>query len=131
MSVVLVTGGAGYIGSVVARTLLARGHRVVVLDNLSEGHGAAVPEKAVFIQGDLGDQGRLEEIFRAQAIEAVMHLAAFRNRIEHILEANGAYINSVKNLGHAQKNQDISFNTIQPYGKGALKGLYPTIEIQP
>jgi carbonic anhydrase/acetyltransferase-like protein (isoleucine patch superfamily) len=56
---------------------------------------------------------------------------AFRNRIEHILEANGAYFNGVKNRGHAQKNQDISFNTIQPYGKGALKGLYPTIEIQP
>ncbi len=77
MSNVLVTGGAGYIGSVVARTLLARGHRVVVLDNLSEGHRAAVPEKAVFIQGDIQDQDRLEEIFRARAIEAVMHLAAF------------------------------------------------------
>jgi UDP-glucose 4-epimerase len=77
LSNVLVTGGAGYIGSVVARTLLARGHRVVVLDNLSEGHRAAVPEKAVFIQGDLEDRIRLEEIFRAQAIEAVMHLAAF------------------------------------------------------
>ena len=77
MSNVLVTGGAGYIGSVVSRTLLARGHRVAVLDNLSEGHRAAVPDEAVFIQGDLEDQDRLEKVFRSQAVEAVMHLAAF------------------------------------------------------
>ena len=56
---------------------------------------------------------------------------AFVRRIEHILEANGAYFDGKKNRGHAQKNQDISFNTIQPYTKGALKGLYPTIEIRP
>jgi carbonic anhydrase/acetyltransferase-like protein (isoleucine patch superfamily) len=56
---------------------------------------------------------------------------AFRNRIEHILEANGAFFNGTHNRGHAQKNQDISFNTIQPYSTGMLKGLYPTIEIRP
>jgi carbonic anhydrase/acetyltransferase-like protein (isoleucine patch superfamily) len=56
---------------------------------------------------------------------------AFRNRIEHILEANGAYFDGVKNRGHAQKVQNISFNTIQPYPEGVLKGLYPTIDIRP
>lgn len=56
---------------------------------------------------------------------------AFRNRIEHILEANGAYFSGIKKRGHAQKNQDIAFNTIQPYSKGSMKGLYPTIEIRP
>ena len=76
MSVVLVTGGAGYIGSVVSRTLLARGHRVVVLDNLSEGHRAAVPDEAFFVHGDLEDRELLEEIMRSRAVEAVMHLAA-------------------------------------------------------
>ena len=76
MSVVLVTGGAGYIGSVVSRTLLARGHRVVVLDNLSEGHRAAVPGEALFIRGDLEDRGLVEEILRTRSVEAVMHLAA-------------------------------------------------------
>ena len=56
---------------------------------------------------------------------------AFQHRIEHILEANGAWFDGKKNRGHAQKDQDISFNTMQPYPKGRFKGLYPTIEIRP
>ena len=58
-------------------------------------------------------------------------VSAFRDRIHHILEANGAFFNGKKNRGHAQKNQNISFNTIQPYADGELKGLFPTIIIQP
>jgi carbonic anhydrase/acetyltransferase-like protein (isoleucine patch superfamily) len=56
---------------------------------------------------------------------------AFRDRIHHILEANGAFYDGAKNQGHAQRNQNISFNTIQPYPYGDLSGLYPTIVIQP
>ena len=56
---------------------------------------------------------------------------AFRDRIHHILEANGAFYDGSNNKGHAQKNQNISFNTIQPYPEGAFKGLYPTIIIRP
>ncbi|MGD9249586.1 MAG: transferase [Desulfobacterales bacterium] len=58
-------------------------------------------------------------------------VAAFRDRIHHILEANGAFYDGMKNKGHAQKNQNISFNTIQPYPDGELQGLYPTIIIRP
>jgi carbonic anhydrase/acetyltransferase-like protein (isoleucine patch superfamily) len=58
-------------------------------------------------------------------------VTAFRERIHHILEANGAFYNGAQNRGHAQKNQNISFNTIQPYPDGELAGLYPTIMIQP
>ena len=58
-------------------------------------------------------------------------VAAFRDRIHHILEANGAFFDGKKNRGHAQKNQNISFNTIQPYPDGKLQGLYPAIVIQP
>ena len=58
-------------------------------------------------------------------------VSAFRDRIQHILEANGAYFNGAANTGHAQKNQKISFNTIQPYTDGDLEGLFPTILIQP
>ena len=58
-------------------------------------------------------------------------VTAFRERIHHILEANGAFFDGKKNRGHAQKNQNISFNTIQPYPDGELQGLYPTIMIQP
>jgi carbonic anhydrase/acetyltransferase-like protein (isoleucine patch superfamily) len=55
----------------------------------------------------------------------------FRHRIEHILEANGAYCDGVAQKGHAQQSQDISYNLIQPYPEGELKGLYPTIDINP
>ncbi len=56
---------------------------------------------------------------------------AFKDRIHHILEANGALYDGNNNKGHAQKNQNISFNTIQPYPQGKLEGLYPTIIIKP
>ena len=58
-------------------------------------------------------------------------VAGFKERIQHILEENGAFFNENSNEGHAQKNQNISFNTIQPYPKGDKEGLYPTILIQP
>jgi carbonic anhydrase/acetyltransferase-like protein (isoleucine patch superfamily) len=60
-----------------------------------------------------------------------LFVSAFRNRIQHILEANGAFFDGDLNKGHAQKNQNISFNTIQPYPDGRYQGLYPTIHIQP
>jgi len=56
---------------------------------------------------------------------------SLRHRIQHILEANGAYYNGKKNRGHAQKEQNISFNIIQPYTIGKRKGLFPTLDIQP
>ena len=58
-------------------------------------------------------------------------VGAFQDRIHHILEANGAFFDGTANRGHAQKNQNISFNTLQPYPEGELKGLYPTIIIRP
>ena len=61
-------------------------------------------------------------------------VSAFQDRIHHILEANGAFFNeedSTTLKGHAQKNQNMSFNTIQPYPGGELEGLYPTISIKP
>lgn len=56
---------------------------------------------------------------------------AFQHRIEHILEANGAYYDGVRNHGHAQRGQNISFNIIQPYPEGSLEGLYPMMDIRP
>lgn len=56
---------------------------------------------------------------------------AFRRRIDHILEENGAYFDGRKKKGHAQKGQNIAYNIIQPYPMGLQKGIYPTIEIQP
>ena len=73
---VLVTGGAGYIGSVVAHELVKAGHKVVVYDNLSHGYRAAVPKEAEFVQGEVGDARAVTEVLRKHQIEAVMHFAA-------------------------------------------------------
>src|SRR5271157_811917 len=73
---VLVTGGAGYIGSVVAEELLQAGHQVVVFDNLSRGHRQAVPKNAELEVGDLADRACLDQLLRSRAIDAVMHFAA-------------------------------------------------------
>ncbi len=72
---VLVTGGAGYIGSQTAKALARAGHEVVVLDNLSTGHPEAV-KWGPLIEGDLGDKELLAKIFSEQQIEAVLHFAA-------------------------------------------------------
>ena len=58
-------------------------------------------------------------------------VSAFKERIHHVLEQNGAFFDGNANRGHAQRNQRISFNTIQPYPKGDKEGLYPTIIIEP
>lgn len=73
---ILVTGGAGYIGSVVVEELVRDGHDVVVFDNLSSGHRDAVDCDAAFVQGELSDRGLLERTFARHGIEVVFHLAA-------------------------------------------------------
>jgi UDP-glucose 4-epimerase len=73
---VLVTGGAGYIGSVVSDELLRAGHDVVVLDNLSHGYRQAVPGAAELVVGDLADRASLEPLLRSRSIDAVIHMAA-------------------------------------------------------
>lgn len=72
---VLVTGGAGYIGSTVCAHLLQAGHQVVVLDNLSNGHAEAVPEGAELVTGEVADRGLLDRLL--PGTEAVLHFAAF------------------------------------------------------
>jgi UDP-glucose 4-epimerase len=73
---VLVTGGAGYIGSVVTEELLTDGHEVVVYDSLYKGHREAVAAGAVFVHADLADAATLSEALSANRIEAVVHMAA-------------------------------------------------------
>ena len=73
---VLVTGGAGYIGSVVSEELARDGHEVIVYDNLSKGHIRAVIEGAPFIQADLMEGQVLRHTLKAYKIEAVIHMAA-------------------------------------------------------
>ena len=73
---VLVTGGAGFIGSAASSKLIERGYPVVVYDNLSTGHRDAVDPAARFVEGDTGDPACLEETFRRYPIRVVLHFAA-------------------------------------------------------
>ena len=76
MKKILVTGGAGYIGSICVEELLNRGYEVAVFDNLSEGHAKAIDPRADFYQGDLADRSVLRHAFEQAKPEAVMHFAA-------------------------------------------------------
>ena len=91
---VLVTGGAGYIGSHAVRLLQRAGHEVWVYDNLSRGHRAAVPEGRP-IEGELADRPRLIDTLRDKSIDAVMHFAAFAYVGESVSEPAKYYQNNI------------------------------------
>ncbi len=94
---VVVTGGAGYIGSIVAEILLTAGHQVVIIDNLSRGHRDAVPAGAEFVQADISSE--TTRIVLAAGVDAVMHFAA-SSLVGESCEAPAAYYqnNVVKGL---------------------------------
>lgn len=73
---VLVTGGAGYIGSVGVRELVREGYEVVVVDNLSQGHREAVHDDAYFVEADLRDRGVVNAVLDEHAPDAIMHFAS-------------------------------------------------------
>lgn len=143
---VLVTGGAGYIGSQTARALTAAGHEVVILDNLVTGHRWAVKGN-LFIEGDLGNKEVLANVFKYHRIEAVLHFAAsllvgesvtnpqkyFWNNIVNTLvlldtmKAAGveqiAFSSSAAVYGNPQKTpipEDHPMNPVSPYGDSKL-----------
>ncbi len=91
---VLVTGGAGYIGSVTAQTLAARGHEVEILDDFSTGHRAAVLPGAILHEGGLLDGALLAEVF-ARSFDAVVHFAAHSLICESVAEPLRFYRNNV------------------------------------
>lgn len=91
---ILVTGGAGYIGSHTVRALVAGEHRVIVLDNLSRGHRAAIGG-TLLVRGDTSDARLLEELFKKYKIEAVMHFAASSQVGESVRHPSGYYHNNL------------------------------------
>jgi len=121
---VLVTGGAGYIGSVTVELLRAQGEQVIVLDNLSRGYRQAVPPDAVFYQGDLGDRALVERVTKAHAVEACVHFAAFAYVGESVQQPARYYENNVEQgiellgaLTGAGVRQFIFSSTCATYGE--------------
>ena len=94
---ILVTGGAGYIGSVVAAQLVAAGHEIVVYDNLSKGNRDAVPPCAKLIVGDVGDRSCLDAALREAQIDSVMHFAAWIEAGESMKEPARFFRNNTAN----------------------------------
>jgi len=144
---ILVTGGAGYIGSVVAEELLKDGYGVVVYDNLVKGHREAIPPEAAFVHADLTDGATLRETLSKHAVRAVVHMAAdslvgesyenpakyYRNNVVAGLALLDAMIDTgVKSLvfsstaavyGELEKQpieEDDPVNPTNPYGQSKL-----------
>jgi UDP-glucose 4-epimerase len=94
---ILVTGGAGYIGSAIAQALIKAGHSVTVYDSLVTGHRGAVPEEAVFVQADLSDSHVLVKTLTDQKFDGVIHCAAFIEAGESMRDPGRFYNNNLTN----------------------------------
>ncbi len=92
---VLVTGGAGYIGSVTVELLRMQSARVVVLDNLSRGHRAAVNADVPFYEGDIGDRALVRRIVQEHGVQSCIHFAAFAYVGESVEEPARYFENNV------------------------------------
>jgi len=91
---VLVTGGAGFIGSHMVLELLGAGEDVVVLDNLSTGFRWAVPDEAKFVEGDVGDQDLVSRLFLSNSIDAIIHFAGSVVVPDSVADPLGYYLNN-------------------------------------
>ena len=94
---ILVTGGAGYIGSTVCSILTKAGRSVIVYDNLCNGHKASLPSAVEFIKGDVSDREKLENLFKSKQVESVIHLAAFIDANESIKTPERYFRNNINN----------------------------------
>ena len=135
---VLVTGGAGFIGSHAARELLRAGYEVVVLDNLSAGVRENVPAGAKFVEGDLADLGLLRDLFAQEKFDAVIHFAASIEVEESVREPEKYFENNVLNTAkllqvmNEYKVKRIVFSsTCAVYGEQAAMPISETAKVGP
>ncbi len=120
---ILVTGGAGYIGSVVTEALVNRGREPVVLDNFTQGHRAAVVPGVPLIEADLQDTVALERLFAGCQIEAVIHLAALAlvgesvaQPLRYYRENVGGLLNLLEAMQRVDVKQIVFSSTAAVYG---------------
>lgn len=142
MKNILVTGGAGYIGSHAVVELLDSGYNVIVLDNLENGYIELVDKRAKFYQGDIRDINSFENIFKDNKIDAVMNFAGYIKVGESVFEPNKYYLNNtygVMNVIEMMKKYGVKSiifsSTAAVYGEVKCEGLvyedYPTNPINP
>ena len=91
---VLVTGGAGYIGSTVSNYFIDRGHEVTIIDNLSTGSIKNLPKKAIFYKNDISNIRAMNKIFIKKKFDIVFHFAALINNEESIKFPKKYYVNN-------------------------------------
>jgi UDP-glucose 4-epimerase len=138
---VLVTGGAGYIGSHMVRTLRRARHDVVVVDDLSSGHRESLPEDVPFIQADVADRPRVTEALRAHRVEAILHFASRIQVGESVVDPRlyfvgnlGASIALLESALDAGVRQFVLSSTAAVYGdpiRVPLDEDHPTAPVNP
>jgi UDP-glucose 4-epimerase len=135
---VLVTGGAGYIGSVTTERLLDAGHEVTVFDNLERGHREAVDRRAAFVQGDLRDAEAIRKAVAAVRPDAVMHFAAYALVPESMKEPEKYFVNNVSggiNLVEAMRQAGtrriVFSSTCATYGEPEKVPIVETLPQRP
>lgn len=142
MKNILVTGGAGYIGSHAVVELLDSGYNVIVLDNLENGYIELVDKRAKFYRGDIREIASFENVFKENKIDAVMNFAGYIKVGESVFEPNKYYLNNtygVMNIIEVMKKYEVKniifSSTAAVYGEVKCEGLvyedYPTNPINP
>jgi UDP-glucose 4-epimerase len=135
---VLVTGGAGYIGSHMVLELLDAGDDVVVLDNLSTGFRWAVPQEALFVEGNVGDAELVRHLLREKKIDAILHFAGSIVVPESVADPLGYYLNNTCNSRtmiacavEAKVPHFIFSSTAAVYGVPEINPVMETVSLQP
>lgn len=119
---ILVTGGAGYIGSHTVKQLVDAGHRIVVLDNFYSGHRWAVDPAATLVEGDIADQALLDEVLTAHQIDSVVHFAGYIVVPESVADPFKYYENNV--IGSLRLIESCVKNSVKQFVFSSSAAVY-------
>ena len=135
---VLVTGAAGYIGSVIVADLISNGHAVIALDNLSLGHRNAIHPNATFVPCDLSNLDQVSSVFSTQEIDAVIHMAG-QSLVGESMQDPGKFfranilngLNVLEAMRHHNVRKFVFSSTAAVYGEPTEIPLSETSECAP